>query len=46
MKWEYHVAVIATSTARLSIINELGAKGWELVGVYNCEFYFKRPVPE
>jgi len=42
MKWEYHVASISVYSLRCEILNKLGAQGWELVGVHEHEFYFKR----
>jgi hypothetical protein len=45
MKWEYEsVGLFGTQEAQRDRLNELGARGWELVGFQNSHFVFKRPI--
>ncbi len=58
IKWEYKTVKINymsekyTKTTRrildkdLSMLNELGKDGWELCGVNNINYYFKRKIKE
>ncbi len=50
-KWEYKIVYAKTKGTMkqqakqdLPVLNELGMKGWELVGVQYSNYYFKRKI--
>jgi hypothetical protein len=50
-RWEYKQTVIPGNVATKANLDELGAQGWELVGVFmryiggwETIFFFKRPI--
>lgn len=44
VKWEYLKEIADENYLTLPYLNELGAKGWELVSVDDGTAYFKRPL--
>lgn len=50
MKYEYTLHILPIGKNEITIINEYGSDGWELVSIlltaHTKEFYFKRPIIE
>ena len=42
-KWEYYMTSIYVH-GNINVMNKLGQKGWEMVGIHNEMMYFKRPI--